>query len=503
MIKQSFAYRDYFRTPAASPAQDTLYVTPPFKGVSGDWLIALSKVIFGKDGSFAGLALIFLDSGGYKKSLNALRPTPQAWAGLAHSDGILFAWEPDTTGLIGQNLAIPGSLFMRHMLSGNPVSFFSDTVHANKERSLAAIRTIAPEQLHMDKSLILAVGRNLDALSQAFQGDIIFAFTIFLLTILTAGFGLFRSQRARLASVAATENVQAHMRELSQQLTSFFELTPSLMLLTDKHGTYRKLNPAFEKALGYTKDDFKETSLFDFIHPDERERIREVSDNLQEGRPSQTALLRLQSKNGPYRYLEVSIALQGELFFLAALDVTNREIEKKRLRTLAYHDRLTGLPNRALMFDRLQQAINMASREKKKIALLFIDLDGFKAINDSHGHDAGDAVLKTVARRLLELVRSSDTVARLGGDEFVIILHGVKSEEDASRVAQKVIDVVGEDIPLDSGVTARVGTSIGISIWPDSGTSPDDLLTMADQAMYQSKKNGKSNFTVTAGTAFD
>lgn len=211
-------------------------------------------------------------------------------------------------------------------------------------------------------------------------------------------------------------------------------------------------------------------------------------------------MLRFRSKKGEYRYLDVFLALQEEVYFLAALDVTHRETEKERLHELAYHDRLTGLPNRALFFDRFQQVIAQSLRNKKKTALLFIDLDGFKRVNDTLGHDAGDSVLKAVADRLTSLVRKSDTVARLGGDEFVILLREVELVQDVLNMAQKIIDTLGQEVRLESGEVPKIGASIGISICPDNGVNLDELLMAADQAMYQSKERGKNTFTLAAVT---
>ena len=504
LIGQSFAQRDYFRTPAAAPAQEMLYVSEPFTSVYGNWLIGLSKVFFDTDGEFSGVVLIALDAREYSLTLNTLRPTPQAWASLAHGDGLLFAWEPEAMAFIGQDLAKPETLFTRHIESGRTESFFSDTVAANNERSFIAIYTIEPVDLHMNKPLVLGIGRNLDELYQEIQVQALSALAAFIVLVVTGGVTLYMTQRARLMAVSKAEQAEEHLRELSQQLTSFFELTPSLMAITDKKGGgFLRVNPACQKALGYTAEDLKEKSVFEYLHPDDREGTLSAFNDLLTKRSSQPIVVRFRRKDGQYRYLEVSMAVQNDKLFFAALDVTDREIEKEQLHTLAYHDRLTGLPNRALFFDRLHQVIATSSRGKKKAAVMFIDLDGFKAINDTHGHDAGDKVLQTVAQRFAGQVRKADTVARMGGDEFVIILHDVASKNDTVMVARKVLDVVGDAILLDSGEAVRVGASIGISLWPDHGVDMDNLLIAADRAMYQSKKNGKNTFTIVSEDIVD
>ncbi len=167
--------------------------------------------------------------------------------------------------------------------------------------------------------------------------------------------------------------------------------------------------------------------------------------------------------------------------------------QKEKFVHQAHHDALTGLPNRLLFNDRLETSIENAKRSNSKIALLFIDLDHFKEINDSLGHNIGDEVLKQVTDKLNKIIRKQDTLARLGGDEFTIILGGLKQGQDASLLAQKIINTLAEPINVE-GNTLYVSTSIGISLFPDDGDSPLNLLKYADSAMYKAKDEGRNNF---------
>jgi len=164
-----------------------------------------------------------------------------------------------------------------------------------------------------------------------------------------------------------------------------------------------------------------------------------------------------------------------------------RCLTMEKLNQMAHFDTLTGLPNRALFMDRLHQAIRQAERWRQSFALLFIDLDDFKAINDTLGHEAGDRALAEVAERLLTCVRGIDTVARLGGDEFTMILMDVRGKKNTARVVQKVLTALGAPIRMEER-EFRVGGSIGISMYPSDGTDADTLLGKADTAMYQAKK---------------
>jgi diguanylate cyclase (GGDEF)-like protein/PAS domain S-box-containing protein len=165
---------------------------------------------------------------------------------------------------------------------------------------------------------------------------------------------------------------------------------------------------------------------------------------------------------------------------------------KERENALAYSDMLTGLPNRQLFHDRLNMALAQAYRQLGKVALLFLDLDGFKAVNDNLGHDAGDMLLKQVAGRLQTCVRQTDTLARLGGDEFTMIL-SVRDAGDAEQVAQKILNTIAEPFDLN-GSPARVGTSIGIAMYPAHAGQAADLVRMADAAMYSAKQSGKNTY---------
>ena len=185
-------------------------------------------------------------------------------------------------------------------------------------------------------------------------------------------------------------------------------------------------------------------------------------------------------------------------------DITERKEAELQISFMAYHDRLTGLPNRALFFDRFSQAISQARRNNKRVALLFLDLDGFKPVNDTYGHEAGDIVLKIVSERMLSAVRAMDTVARMGGDEFVVILGELDGSAEVEVVARKLLDAISQDITLPDDQQCKVGASIGISVYPDNGTEMDTLLVAADSAMYQSKHGQKGTFTfVSAMTAVE
>ena len=202
--------------------------------------------------------------------------------------------------------------------------------------------------------------------------------------------------------------------------------------------------------------------------------------------------------DGRERPTLINVSAIGEqdnvaFYVLVFTDITAQKMAEEELRYLANYDSLTGLPNRALLMDRILHAMEQSRREKKSLALCFIDLDKFKQVNDSLGHDIGDLLLKEVARRLGLSLRERDTVARLGGDEFVVLLEGYRRGENVSMVARKMLSVVSEPMQLGPH-TVGVSPSIGIALYPDDALTAQELLKHADVAMYHAKEAGRNNF---------
>lgn len=179
----------------------------------------------------------------------------------------------------------------------------------------------------------------------------------------------------------------------------------------------------------------------------------------------------------------------------AQLYKSNNELKRKEdhLRYLAYHDPLTGLSNRKFFNEKLQESLAWAQNNNLLLGLLFIDLDGFKRVNDTLGHEIGDRLLVTVSQRLSNCLRGSDTVSRLGGDEFTVILRAIPQVQVASKVAEKILSTIKEPIVLD-GYTTNVSASIGISIYPINSNDSETLIKQADSAMYRAKHLGKNRY---------
>lgn len=261
------------------------------------------------------------------------------------------------------------------------------------------------------------------------------------------------------------------------------------------------VSPQVEDILGYSQDDFlaNQETWAQQIHEDDRDRVlSEVRESMQENLPFHSEY-RIRSKSGrdiwvkdaatTVRDHDHDLYLQGVVH-----DITERKESEKRLVQMAHFDQLTGLANRTLFLDRLDQSVAQAKRHKQGFAVLFLDLDGFKAVNDNLGHKAGDILLAEAAHRLAANVREVDTVARMGGDEFTIILNEVSSRESIEHIAHKLLRAISapyEHIDAQYKVTL----SMGIALYPDDGITRDGLITAADNAMYKAKNSGKNCFS--------
>jgi diguanylate cyclase (GGDEF)-like protein/PAS domain S-box-containing protein len=291
-------------------------------------------------------------------------------------------------------------------------------------------------------------------------------------------------------------------RALEASEARFRVLTESsldLISVVDADGTLRYQSGALRSLLGFDPAETVGRNVFELVHRDDAEHMRAAMRRIIETRQSSSPVeLRFRHRDGAWRVFESlgtncldNPHIRGVVF--NSRDVTDRKIIQQRIQHLAYHDNLTGLPNRSLLQDRLAHAIARAERSHRKVAVLFIDLDNFKNINDTLGHDVGDELLRQVSRRLSDCVRVEDTIARQGGDEFIVLLDSLEDSRGASLVAQKVLNALRQPLSL-GGTEQHVSASVGISLYPEDGRDAQTLMKNADTAMFHGKSLGKNTY---------
>lgn len=272
------------------------------------------------------------------------------------------------------------------------------------------------------------------------------------------------------------------------------------LITTFETGTIQSINPMAERLLGYAPGELIGQNMLDVISPDShpkyRDKVQQYVTRDQSAIPTRFELCILRCGDHEFS-AEICISdmlLRGQHKFIITLqDITQRKKTEAKVLRLATYDLLTGLPNRSLLEDRIKREIQVSQRNHKRFAVVYIDLNDFKSINDSLGHDVGDALLKVVAKRLSNCLRGTDTVARQGGDEFIIILSDTAHVDDASIAAQKILDTL-EKIYLIKGHELHSGANLGIAHYPDDGQDGITLLKNSDTAMYKAKSLGRHNY---------
>jgi diguanylate cyclase (GGDEF)-like protein/PAS domain S-box-containing protein len=289
------------------------------------------------------------------------------------------------------------------------------------------------------------------------------------------------------------------LNQANQRFRSAFDDAGIGMAIVSLEGRWLRANRALAELTGYPQDQLVGMGFEDITHPDDlpkdfnalQEMIEGVRDRFQTEK-------RYIHAEGHVIWISLSttIVRDGEskpMYLLSQMqDISERKEQEKRLTHRASHDELTGLPNRGVLEDRMLLAFNRQRRDRKPISVLYLDLDGFKRVNDTHGHDAGDYLLVAVAKRLTALVRPTDVVSRLGGDEFAILCEAM-NEDGATQLAKRIVEVVPKPIEV-AGRSLAVTPSVGIALSRDPGIRPGELLADADMAMYFAKEESRSGF---------
>ena len=302
--------------------------------------------------------------------------------------------------------------------------------------------------------------------------------------------------------VTNLKQVKVELEKSQSQLQAIIQNAMDGIITTDENGNILGLNPAAEQIFGYTMQEVSGQNLkilmpepYKSEHDSYLKRYRETGQAKIIGvRSREVVAVRKNGEKFPMELSASEMLLGGQRYFIGIIrDISDRKRAEDKIAHLAHYDYLTNLPNRAFFLDSLDHCVLLAKRNTYKMAVLFLDLDGFKKINDTLGHDAGDQCLREVSKRIKDTIRASDTVARVGGDEFILLLNEIGSIENAGVMAEKIIAALSEPFEL-RGKKCNVGGSIGIAVYPDDATAPETLIKRADNAMYLAKQSGKNTY---------
>ena len=310
----------------------------------------------------------------------------------------------------------------------------------------------------------------------------------------------------KLVKLPSPEQLQTLNKALAESEERFrcsFETAAIGMALVSLSGGWIKVNSSLLQMLGYSESELHNTTFQEITHPDDLQADLEYVKRLISGEINSYQMeKRYFHKDERVIWVLLSVSLVRDtantpIHFVAQIeDITERREARESALQRANHDVLTGLPNRRLLEDRMSLALHQAMRYQRLMAVMFIDIDNFKTINDTFGHDAGDLLLKTVAAKLTASVRDVDTICRLGGDEFVIVLTEISKPEDASLVAKTILNSLTQPLMIQTQ-NIQIGLSIGIAVYyPTSNDNESELMKKADIALYQVKQAGRNSYQI-------
>jgi diguanylate cyclase (GGDEF)-like protein/PAS domain S-box-containing protein len=515
----SYADRSFFSQlrdhPQAGPV-----VTPPLLGrVSGKWIVAFVRRYNRPDGAFGGIISTAVPVTYFGALLSQQQLGAKGTTLIRdRSMGGLIARYPPLTGVAGEVGNTRYSKELGEVLkSGVSNTTFYTPSGADGVARIASFRKLT------DVPFFVIAGMSPDEFLDQWQKETWLTAKLllaFLAVTSISGWLIWRIWQ-RLA-VHATQLTDANMRLRRQEddlrqlnadlerrveerttevklAASIVENTAEGALITDERSIILSVNPAFTAITGYDPAEvIGKTPAILRSHHHGQDFYRVMWHRLRNTGHWQGEIWNRRKNGEAYLELLTINAIKNDgapvRYVGVFSDITDRYLKDEQIRHLAFHDSLTGLPNRLLFEERLQHAVARAQRDQEQLAVAFIDLDGFKQVNDTLGHDVGDLLLKEVATRIRNrLRRDVDTVARLGGDEFIVLLEDIRAPDDCAQLAADLIADLSRPVLL-KGQDVQVGASIGIAVFPRDGNEGADLIKRADMAMYEAKTAGKSSY---------
>jgi diguanylate cyclase (GGDEF)-like protein/PAS domain S-box-containing protein len=486
------ADREHFKFHAQN-SDDVLHISPPELGrITGKWGIHVTRRINKDDGSFGGIVLVSLDPGYFIRFYEQADLGQQGVVALVGLDGIARARYANHRGTFGDDMR-KTRLFTQQ--KERAIGQFVGSGAVDGVVRLLAYRTLE------DYPLVVVVGTSqAEALAPFNKYERDYYFLAFaLITALVAFFAT--------AWIGTVSRHRLAMESLSRTETQFratYNQAAVGMARIALDGRFVQVNPALCRMLGYSEEELLVRTVGAVTHAEDRAAVEDEFRQKMRAAPSVETSLpeaekRCVCKDGSTIWVitAITLALDGagnpDYFVCVVQDITRRKELQERLQFQASYDGLTRLPNRVLFYDRVRQALSAARRKSRVAAVLFIDLDRFKHVNDTFGHDAGDQLLSEVAERVTGRIRVEDTMGRIGGDEFAVVLPEVNSDQDAAYVARKIVDALALPFSLE-GKDVFVTSSIGIAMFPADSQDADTLIKQADTAMLRAKALGRNNY---------
>ncbi len=492
----SIADRDYFQR-LRNDADLTLVITKPVLGrLSKTMGVFLARALRHVDGSFAGVTAATLPLTYFTEKLATMKIGPNGSFVLFNDDFELVARVPERPGdeaLWGQK--IRASQILQFMQQGKLEGTYTNRSAFDQLERMGVYRKIPNTPFNVSIGLA-----EVDYLApwhiEVFKAGGLF--TIFMLVTLLMSLFIYRAWHQQAVAVQALQDANQTLATEKQLNQAIIAGSPAAIFTRDPLGRVTSWNPAAEQFYGWSA----------------AEAIGKPLQNLPPGKQAESDELRRRVMGGEYilemelqrqhrdgRLVQISTTLtplkteQGQItgYLAMASDITQRKVAEKQVEFLAYHDALTGLPNRLLLQDRFSQAMAQADRTQTQVALLFLDLDNFKTINDSLGHAVGDLFLKEIATRLRDTLRESDAICRQGGDEFLMVLGHQKCAEASAQLLNTLLTRISAPFMVE-GHELTSSASIGIAVYPEDGQDFETLLQKSDTAMYQAKEAGRNNY---------
>jgi diguanylate cyclase (GGDEF)-like protein/PAS domain S-box-containing protein len=489
-----------------------LYVSTPFLSLTGVYSLAVGKVVLDARGELLGYVSAVLDPDYFSVLLESVLYAPDLRAALIHSDGQGIFRVPDAEKVAGLDFVkTPNTLFMRHLESGQKTSMQEGVTASTGQHRLVVLSSIQPTATRSSKSLVISISRQVPAIYRDWERELWIKLALFGALAAVASLGLLAIQwrqraYAQLRRSHEAESLQAgaRLRESEERFRKLFEDTVQAVLLFE-NGRCVAANKAALALHGMQRlDQWIGRTLSEHappLQPDGQPSVEKAAAlaqrALEQGACECEWTFLRPDGQGFVAHLVVTLIHQGgqALLHIAGTDITEQKRAREQVEFLAYHDALTGLPNRVLGRNRLQQALEVAQRQRNGLAVLYLDLDKFKYVNDSYGHAVGDALLKGVATRLALCLRAEDTVCRLSGDEFMVVLPDLGSCQQAADLCARILSELGDPFDLE-GVQLFTSFSIGVALHPQDGSDSETLMLNADTALYEAKKAGHNLYRV-------